>query len=83
MHTVVPRRPSVAPSAPAIPEPADLRRLTITQRVALRVALRLIVWSARERATSSPAVAMERELRAAREERERLWMRSYLLTPYR
>ena len=69
MHSVVQRRPSIAPTAPIITEPADLRRLTITQRVALRVALRLIVWSARERASSSPEVARERDRLAAREER--------------
>ncbi|MDN8547651.1 hypothetical protein PUW81_000870 [Microbacterium sp. NM3R9] len=82
MNTVVERHPSVAPvaSAHAVP-PA--RRLTLTERLALRLALRLIVWSARHRATAAPAVARAREQLAGREARERAWQRSFLLTTHR
>lgn len=81
MNTVVERHPSVAPVASALAVPS--RRLTLTERLALRMALRLIVWSARHRATAAPAVARAREQLAAREARERAWQRSYLLTTHR
>lgn len=83
MNTVVQRRPEVAPAPPAISEQTALGRPTLAQRLALRIALRLIVWSANRGASSAPEVAYRREQLAAREARERHWERAYLLTPYR
>ncbi|WP_424449619.1 hypothetical protein [Microbacterium arborescens] len=83
MNTVVQRRPEVVPARPAIPEQTALGRPTLLQRLALRVALRLIVWSAKRGASSAPDVAYRREQLAAREARERLWMHDYLLTRFR
>lgn len=80
MNTVVERHPSLASVAPAQAVPTLSRPLTLTERLALRLALRLIVWSARHRATTAPAVARAREHLAAREARERAWQRSFLLT---
>lgn len=83
MNTVVDRHPSVAPVASALAVPTASRRLTLTERLALRLALRLIVWSARHRATAAPAVARAREQLAAREARERAWQRSFFLSTHR
>ncbi len=83
MNTVVQRRPEVAPARPATPEQTTIGRPTLLQRLALRLAARLILWSADRGASSAPEVAQRREQRVAREERERHWMREYLLTPYR
>ncbi len=82
MNTVVRRRPEVAPARPAIPEQAAAGRPTLLQRLALRVAVRLIVWSAQRGASTARDLAERREQLAAREARERHWMREYLLTPH-
>jgi len=82
MNTVVQRRPEVAPARPVIPEHPGLDHPTLLQRLALRLALRLIVWSAGRGASSAPEVAHRRDQLAAREQRERLWLREYLLTPH-
>ncbi|MFS0714875.1 hypothetical protein ABC195_13435 [Microbacterium sp. 2P01SA-2] len=83
MNTVVQRRPEAAPAQPTISEQTALSRPTIAQRLALRVALHLIVWSASRGASSAPEVAYRREQLAAREARERRWQREYLLITHR
>ena len=84
MNTVVHRRPPVAATAtPVAPQQSVAgfpRRPTLSERWALRLAVHLIAWSARHRASASPAVSRARSELAAREIRERRWERERALT---
>lgn len=78
---LAPQRPSGIPDPLQLPGRAP--RTTLADRVAMRIALALLLWSTRPTNTRDHlADARAHELRLARRLREHEWARSRLLLPH-